>query len=244
METQSGAPAVVKRAGWVWRLGYPLLMAGMSLWGDTPATEAPAPWRIGKESEVLLQGDSTVKTWECRTSKMEVELLIPFTPSQLGQALNAFKTSPQESLNNWTNQVDITNLPIKVKLSIQVEDLKSGNRKMERDLSNALNAAHHPRVLFELISLERISFLKKDPVFHTKGKLSMAGVTRELALDFRFREQREHAYFLDSQCTISMKDFGIDPPSGLFGLIKAHDEVTVIYRLQILYTQLQASDGK
>lgn len=244
METQPGEYTKVKTARWVWSLGYSILLFGMSLLGDAPASKAPNPWQIGEESEVVLEGDSTVKAWECRASGVVGELVMPLTPSQIEQALNAWKTVPQESMNSLTNRVDVTALPVKVKLGIKVEDLKSGNHKMERDLRNALDAEHHPWVTFDLLSLEKISFNEKEPVFHTLANLTMAGVTRELSLDFTLKEHRKDMYFMESKRTISMKAFGISPPSALFGLLKADDEVTVTYRLQILYNRKKESGGK
>lgn len=214
-------------------LGVLLVLPSVSR-GEPPPTESPSQhWRIGTESEVVLHGTSSVNEWSCRTDRVKAELTLPFTYRQTEHALQAWHRSPAESLNSFTNRVELASLPLEGKLAVEVEDLKSGNRKMEKDLQDALKANQYPKVVYELKSLEKVSSADGMPVFHILGALSMAGVTRELTLPFTLKEVQENAYLLESQQKILMSDFGVDPPTALFGLIKARNEVTVTYKLQI-----------
>lgn len=117
-------------------------------------------------------------------------------------------------------------------LAAPVASFDCGNGAMNRDLVRAMRGDEHPDIRFVL---DRVAPL--DPAtgegwrpVHAWGTLSMAGIERPVRIDAEALLEGSQTR-LRGHHRLRMSDFGIRPPSGPLGLVRARDEVTVRFEL-------------
>ncbi|QTY26169.1 YceI family protein [Flavobacterium sp. CS20] len=143
------------------------------------------------------------------------------------------------NLHDWTIEVNTLegkmlldeNQNIKsLSLNIPVKGLESGKKSMNKNTYEALKEEEHPNIFFKLDKLE-----KKDNNDVALGKLSIAGHTENVSIPIQFTGT-EGNKTIKAEYTINMVDYGVEPPTALFGSIKTGETVTVkvnlIYRNQ------------
>ena len=138
------------------------------------------------------------------------------------------------TLHAWTmegaainGQIDSTTSDAVV--TIPVTSIKSEHAKMDKLMAEALKAKQHPEIRYELIEATPVT----NPnafVMKTKGKLTIAGVTREIAMDVHGTRNADGRYVLTGQAPVKMTSFGIKPPVAMLGTIKTGDDVKVTFR--------------
>jgi polyisoprenoid-binding protein YceI len=105
---------------------------------------------------------------------------------------------------------------------VRAATLSSGNPALDDDLRQALKVKEHPEIVFRLSKLEP----GPGQVLNAIGALRVAGVQREAVLVMK-AERRDATLVVRGQTTLLMTDFGIQPPTGMYGAIKADPKVTV-----------------
>lgn len=121
-------------------------------------------------------------------------------------------------------------------LDIPVNDIRCGKDRMDRDLKNALKAERHAYIRFVLRDARLLSAPTAErPSYHlqVQGDLTVAGVTRPISFEadgYRLADGRLQAV---GQAAIQMTDYGVKPPTGLWGLIRAHDRLDVHFDLVV-----------
>jgi polyisoprenoid-binding protein YceI len=138
------------------------------------------------------------------------------------------------TLHAWTmegaainGQIDATTSNAVV--TIPVTSIKSEHAKMDKLMAEALKAKQHPEIRYELLEATPVT----NPnafAMKTKGRLTIAGVTRELAMDIQGTRNADGRYVLTGQAPVKMTSFGIKPPVAMLGTIKTGDEVKVTFR--------------
>lgn len=114
-------------------------------------------------------------------------------------------------------------------VTIPVATIKSSHTKMDKLMAEALKAKDHPEIRYELTEASQTpngnSFVMK-----TRGKLTIAGVTREIVMDVQGTKNADGRYTLTGQAPVKMTTFGIKPPVAMMGTIKTGDDVKVTFR--------------
>lgn len=157
-------------------------------------------------SLVRIEGTSTLHAW-----KME------------GSTINGSVTAPP--IEQWTNGTAHS----EVSVSIPVTSIKSEHAKMDKLMAEALKAGANPTIRYELTSAA-LANRDANPLLNTRGKLTIAGVTREVEMQITATRQPGNTYVLTSQIPIRMSDYGIKPPTAMLGTIKTGDDVKVTFR--------------
>lgn len=111
-----------------------------------------------------------------------------------------------------------------------------GKKKMNQDFYEAMQANKQPVIRFRLTSADLLD-APASQYEHDAYRLQIAGVVAlagkqeevEFAADARALDQDR--WIVEGRIPLRMSDFGIEPPSALFGLIKARDPITVRFRL-------------
>lgn len=178
------------------------LLLGPLLGGQPEGIRVP----LGDGSVLRLEGGSTVQDWTCSTPSLEAWV----------------REDP------WGDQA--THGSERGGLLVPVAALKCGNGRMEADLRNAVREDEHPVISFALTGWELAS---GEDGFHgtAHGRLTLAGVTREVEVEVRGEGDVSGEVRAIGTTRLLMTSFGIEPPSALFGLIKARNEVTVRFEL-------------
>ncbi|HVA66724.1 MAG TPA: YceI family protein [Elusimicrobiota bacterium] len=179
-----------------------------------PAAHAGAVFNPSEpQSHLWLTGDSTLHPFTINATSQDFTLSFAKGTSDVAAALAA-----QE--------------PATMTLTIPVYGLKSTESKsMDRNTQKALKAAKNPDITFTVTSYQakpenggyRIS---------AQGRLSIAGVAKPETI-----EADAHAakggVTIDGQEPVSMSDFGVKPPTMMFGAIKVADRIVVHFHLNL-----------
>jgi polyisoprenoid-binding protein YceI len=157
-------------------------------------------------SFVRIEGTSTLHDW-----KME------------GTTINGSVAAPP--IEQWTKAAPDS----EVSVAIPVTSLKSEHARMDKLMADALKAGANPMIRYELanavLSQSGATFL-----LDTRGKLTIAGVTREVGMQITGTRNSGGTYHLTGQLPIRMSDYGIKPPTAMMGTIRTGNDVKVTFR--------------
>jgi polyisoprenoid-binding protein YceI len=169
------------------------------------ASIATADRFLGTQGSVVqVEGTSTLHAWKMESANIAGQITAP-TP------------------DNW-------NAPAKAVVTIPVASIKSEHAKMDKLMADALKAKQNPEIRFEMTSATPAQASANAFVLKTQGKLTIAGVTRDVAFDVQGSKNADGRYTLVGQTPIRMTAFGIKPPTAMMGTIKTGDDVKVTFR--------------
>jgi polyisoprenoid-binding protein YceI len=123
-----------------------------------------------------------------------------------------------------------------VQLRIPVNSLDCGSRIMERDLHRALGSDQSPNILFTFEEVRgAVSHIGNTDSYHAivVGQIALAGVSRTLDVPLDLTRIGPDRFRLRASIPVKMTDFGITPPTGLFGAIRARDQLVVTFDLTL-----------
>jgi polyisoprenoid-binding protein YceI len=110
--------------------------------------------------------------------------------------------------------------------SLAATALRSEKERMNRLMWEALRAAQHPDLVFDLRSARVKSSAAGAVELEAEGVLTVAGVARPTTLALRVQRQGERL-FVKGELPLLMSDFGISPPTALLGALKTGNRVVV-----------------
>ena len=146
------------------------------------------------------------------------------------------KVEGTSTLHAWTmqgstigGQINAANGSADVVVTIPVTSIRSEHAKMDKLMSEALKAKQHPEIRYELTQAIPDTNAPQFTV-KAKGKLTIAGVTRDVALDVQGTRNPDGRYTLTGTAPLKMTAFGIKPPTAMLNTIKTGDDVTVTFR--------------
>ncbi len=115
-----------------------------------------------------------------------------------------------------------------LKLSLTAKSMKSGKSVMDGKAHNAVKADQYPEIYFAAKEL-----IIKDETLSGKGRLELAGQSKELTLAADIVSNTTSEMRLKGNIPLKMTDFAITPPTAMFGTLKTGDEVTVVFDVLI-----------
>ncbi|HWP81739.1 MAG TPA: YceI family protein [Bacteroidota bacterium] len=115
--------------------------------------------------------------------------------------------------------------------TIPTTSLESGNSSMNEKMWEALKAEDHPTINYTLTSAELDRVSANVLLFKTVGRLTIAGVTKEIAMTVSGTLSEGGELLLEGSTKLLMTDFGVKPPTMMFGTIRTGDEVTVKFNI-------------
>ncbi len=158
---------------------------------------------------------------------------------KLDQKASEILIDGTSNIHDWTieaNEFDgellvYENQNIKsLSLNVPVKHLESGKNSMNKNTYEALKEEEHPKISFVLNKVE-----KDGETYKASGKLSIAGHTKSVSIPISYNENGNNKS-IKADYSINMVDYGVEPPTALFGTIKTGKSVTVkvnlIYRNQ------------
>lgn len=183
------------------------LLAGLLLSGFS----ATSSWSqslvtLSEESALWIEGTSSVSSFTCLAGRLSGEG--SFVENRTGRIAEAV-------------------------ISVPVETFDCGKSRMNRDFTEALRADAHPWIEFRLDAVELSSRHAETGTGRVRvaGRLLIAGSERTVAIDVLGQLGTDSTYRATGSLALLMSDFGIEPPTALFGLIRAHDPITVHFDL-------------
>jgi polyisoprenoid-binding protein YceI len=184
-----------------------LLVSAFGPLGGLPVT-AQEQYTVKPASQFWIDGTSTVNAFTCAADQV---------------AGHAVVEAPS---NASTTELD-------AEVVIPVRSFDCGVRQMNRDMYEALKGQAFPAVRF---ALDRAEILPAPPYaewtpVRVWGTLTLAGEQRPVTVTAQGKRLQDGLVRIQGRHALRMTDFNIDPPSGLLGLVRAHDDIVVRFDL-------------
>jgi hypothetical protein len=106
---------------------------------------------------------------------------------------------------------------------------------MEKDLRKALKEKYYPMIRYQYLSLKHVTRTPecRGLCLEVEGVFEMAGVQKTMVMDFMLSKVGSSHLRLRGNHLFRMTEFGIIPPTAFFGLLRAHDEVNVLFDISL-----------
>ena len=119
---------------------------------------------------------------------------------------------------------------VTAEVRIPVADFDCGLAPMNRDFRNALQGDRHPTIRFTLRDADVLAAPSRPGGWarvRALGTLELAGTTRTVSITAEGQDLGDGRVRLRGDHRLRMSDFGIEPPTGMLGLVRAHNGITV-----------------
>lgn len=179
-------------------------------------TSQPKAFTIEPLSKLWVDGTSTLHSFTFEAKQIDGTL----------KANSLFVSRTSAEQGEVIDQMEVT---------IPVVKLESEHSGMNSNMQEAMKADKFPNISYRLVSAE----LKKSggstgiSVFTTEGYLKIAGVEKMIEIEVSVKRLSSGEVELTGSKDLLMTDFGIDPPTMMFGTIKTGNKVTVHFDLKL-----------
>lgn len=115
------------------------------------------------------------------------------------------------------------------KITVEASKLEGGRSTiMDRLMHDALKVKEHPTISYELTKAERgAAGTNGSTTLNTTGKLTLAGTTKTIQMPVKAVRQADGKIRFTGSYPLKMSDYGITPPTAMFGALRTADDVTV-----------------
>lgn len=151
------------------------------------------------------------------------------------------------SLHDWTEKSDkgtaeatfaINNDKIidlsTLTFTLPSKSLKSEHTMMDNNTYKALNADKNPNITYVATSATVTPVDATTYTIQTAGKLTIAGNTRETEVVATGKINADKSITVTGTKKFKMTDYGVKPPTAMFGTIKTGDDLTISYNLRFI----------
>ena len=187
-----------KSIRWMMAALLPLML------GARPLTDGGM--NLLEESKLWVGGTSSVRGWECKATVFTANI----------------ESAPNATATVLAGEKAVGN----VDLTIPVEKMECGNGQMNGHMRKALKMDEHPQIAFRMTSYELAR--SQDALVATiDGTLTLGGTEKPVQLVSMATSTPEGALRVSGTYSFKMTDFGLKPPTLMFGRIKVHELVKV-----------------
>jgi polyisoprenoid-binding protein YceI len=187
----------------------------MATLATTAATQETARVTVAPESKLWIEGTSNLHGWSCKAEKLEAAVELD------ASIATEVTVAPPKALK-------------RVDVRVPVRSLKCGHGAMDDNLYKALNADASPDISYILATFEAVPGDTKDTfTLKTVGSLTVAGRENKLTMDVVATRLPDGTVKATGMVPIKMTDYGIKPPTAIFGRLKTGDEVKVNFELSV-----------
>jgi len=188
-----------------------LILTLICIIGSTTLVQAQSTYKItnAKENDMKLSGISALHNWSLETKTFTSEAQFGFKPGNEHQLA---------SVNSLT-------------FSVAVVNLKSGKKGLDKDAHNALKADPYRNIFYtQLLATVTPAGGNKSHV-KTEGNLNIAGVTKKVSINVDCVINKDGTVTATGSYKLKMTDYGVRPPSLLFGAVKTSEDVSLVFTL-------------
>jgi len=137
------------------------------------------------------------------------------------------------SVVNWNNDgtFDLNSMKIKMEVNSIKSDMGG---IMDANTYKALKASAYPDIIFTLgAPVKSISSKVPEKIITAQGNLTIAGVTRFVEMKVKLYIQGQGKLAFEGSKSISMPDYGVEPPVALFGTLKTGKDITINFKINL-----------
>lgn len=196
------------------------------VFGANASAQETAKVPVSPESKLWIDGTSSLHDWTCRTQAIDATIELD------AKAAAELNTAPPSALR-------------RVHVKVPVKSLKCGHGPMDNNLYKALNADATPEISYIMANFE--SAAGEAPTsfsLKTTGTLTISGSERPITMDVTATRLPDGSVKTTGTVPIKMTDFGIKPPTAMFGRIKTGDLVKVNFELTVAAKTITAAASK
>lgn len=132
---------------------------------------------------------------------------------------------------NWNSNGTFEINTLTVTLNVQSIKSSEGST-MNGKTYKALKSDSHPTITFTLTSPLQVS--QGGTSVAAAGNLTVAGVTRKVTIHAKINSSPNSNINIEGTVPLKMTDFGIDPPTALFGALKVGNDVTIQFKTNFI----------
>lgn len=194
------------------KFGFVVLLA---LFAPAAGAQETARVAVSPESKLWIEGTSNLHGWACRTQDFNANV-------EVDAALaSQFSVSPPKALK-------------RVQVKVPVKSLKCGHGAMESNLYKALNADAMPDISYSLATFDAVAGDTKESFsLKTVGTLTVAGKEQHISMEVTATRLPDGTVKATGTVPVKMTEFGITPPTAIFGRLKTGDEIKVNFELTL-----------
>jgi polyisoprenoid-binding protein YceI len=169
--------------------------------------------RLDPSSEVTIEGTSSMHAFHCKTNK--IMAYVDVDPG-------------------YTKDLTKVARPIaSVKVNIVVRTLTCGNGQMDKNMYSTLNADANPIIRYTMSGYDILGGTSPTAfTAKTTGTLTISGQEKTIAMKINAERLSDGKATAQGEQDVLMTDFGIKPPSFMFGTLKVGNEIKVKFNLK------------
>jgi len=156
-----------------------------------------------KDMHMKLSGTSTLHKWTMNARTFTGEAEFVFAPGNSSQLA---------SLDYLT-------------FSLVVKNLKSDEKKLEKNAYKALKTDQYKDISYELKSSRVLPEKNNKYLIQTSGNLSIAGITKLVTMDVSCVVNKNKTITCTGSDKLKMSDYQVKPPSFMLGAMKTGDAI-------------------
>jgi len=170
--------------------------------------------RLDPGSELTIEGTSSLHAFHCKTDK-----------------INAYVDVDPSYTKDLTK---IARPIVSVKVNIVVRTLSCGNGQMDKNMYSTLKADENPLIKYTMSGYDILDGSATPAAFVAKTTGTLTISSQEKTIDMKVSAERlsDGKATAQAEQSILMSDFGIKPPSFMFGRLKVGDAVKVKFHLK------------
>jgi len=169
----------------------------------SPKAASAQTYKVAAGSLIQVDGTSNLHDWKMKAQSFSSDAQLVF---------------------KGTDLQDVTAL----NFTLPVQNLKSNESLMDTRAYKALKEEQNKTITFKLTSAT-----VTGGVIKANGNLTIAGVTKEVALQGKSVVGADGSVTITGSRKVKMSEFGIKPPTFMMGALKVGDEITIDYTLKL-----------
>lgn len=188
--------------------------AFIGVFAATAAGQVTARVAVAPESKLWIEGTSNLHGWSCTAEKFDAAIEVD------AAAASQLATAAPKTLK-------------RVEVKVPVKALKCGHGGMDDNVYKALKADASPEISYIMATFDADAGASDGFTLKTTGTLAMAGKENKLSMDVVATRLPDGTVKATGTVPIKMTDFGIKPPTAMFGTLRTGDEVKVNFALTV-----------
>jgi polyisoprenoid-binding protein YceI len=175
---------------------------------DRPPKDA---YILSRNYEVTIDGTSNLRDWQEKVGDVSGDMT---------------------AVVNEDGSVDLSSIRIRMRVLSIKSDM---GRVMDTKTYEALKASAYPEILFTVTAPMRLVQVRDcRTAIAVKGELTLAGMCKPVTMLVKTFEIRQGNLSFEGSQRIRMSEYGVRPPSALFGTMRAGPEITIHFNTNFI----------
>ena len=111
--------------------------------------------------------------------------------------------------------------------TLAANTLKSKTSGLDNNAYKALKTSKYPNITFAAATATATTNDGVNYQLKVPGKLTIAGTTKNIDMVFKGKLNADKSFTVAGNKTIKMTEYGVEPPSFMFGAMKTGNEITL-----------------